>query len=69
MKTCQSLKSVGPCLIILQGGSDDGKKSNPDTISRTRSAEAVLDFAKASQQLRNLTMREAVRPRRAMMRL
>jgi hypothetical protein len=33
----------------LLGGSTEGKKGKPDTVSRTKMVKAILDFAKASQ--------------------
>jgi hypothetical protein len=32
----------------LLGGSTEGKKGKPDTVSRARTVAAVLDFAEAS---------------------
>jgi hypothetical protein len=37
----------------LLGGSTEGKKGKPDTVSRARTVTAVLDFAEASQRLRS----------------
>lgn len=37
----------------LLEGSNEGKKGNPDTISRSKAVQAVLDFAKASQPFRS----------------
>ncbi len=37
----------------LLGGSNQGKKGNPDIISRAKTVNAVLDFAEASQRFRS----------------
>ncbi|KAF7136975.1 hypothetical protein CNMCM5793_006679 [Aspergillus hiratsukae] len=37
----------------LLGGSTEGKKGKPDTVSRARTVMAVLDFAEASQRFRS----------------
>ncbi|CEJ62918.1 hypothetical protein PMG11_11403 [Penicillium brasilianum] len=37
----------------LLGGSNEGEKGKPDTVSRTRTVQAVLDFAEASQRFRS----------------
>ncbi|KAF7118717.1 hypothetical protein CNMCM5793_008337 [Aspergillus hiratsukae] len=37
----------------LLGGSTEGKKGKPDTVSRARTVAAVLDFAEASQRFRS----------------
>lgn len=36
----------------LLGGSNEGEKGNPDTASRAKTVQAVLDFAEASQRFR-----------------
>ena len=36
----------------LLGGSNEGKKGKPDTVSRAKTVQAVLDFAEASQRFR-----------------
>jgi len=37
----------------LLGGSTEGKRGKPDTVSRARTVNAVLDFAEASQRFRS----------------
>ena len=37
----------------LLGGSREGEKGKPDTVSRARTVKAVLDFAEASQRFRS----------------
>jgi hypothetical protein len=37
----------------LLGGSTEGKKGKPDTVSRAKTVKAVLDFAEASQRFRS----------------
>jgi hypothetical protein len=37
----------------LLGGSTDGKRGKPDSVSRARTVKAVLDFAEASQRFKN----------------
>ena len=37
----------------LLGGSKEGEKGKPDTVSRAKTVNAVLDFAKASQRFRS----------------
>ena len=37
----------------LLGGSKQGEKGKPDTVSRARTVQAVLDFAEASQRFRS----------------
>ena len=37
----------------LLGGSNEGKKGKPDTVSRAKTVKAVLDFAEASQRFRS----------------
>ena len=37
----------------LLGGSKQGEKGKPDTVSRAKKAQAVLDFAEASQRFRS----------------
>ena len=37
----------------LLGGSTEGERGNPDTVSRAKTVEAVLDFAEASQRFRS----------------
>jgi ribonuclease HI len=37
----------------LLGGSKEGEKGKPDTVSRARTVKAVLDFAEASQRFRS----------------
>jgi hypothetical protein len=37
----------------LLGGSKQGEKGKPDTVSRARTVNAVLDFAEASQRFRS----------------
>jgi hypothetical protein len=37
----------------LLGGSEQGEKGKPDTVSRARTVKAVLDFAEASQRFRS----------------
>ena len=37
----------------LLGGSTEGKKGKPDTVSRARTVNAVLDFAEASQRFQS----------------
>ncbi|CRL26884.1 unnamed protein product [Penicillium camemberti] len=37
----------------LLGGSTEGKKGKPDTVSRAKTVNAVLDFAEASQRFRS----------------
>ncbi|KAJ5183270.1 hypothetical protein N7492_000886 [Penicillium capsulatum] len=37
----------------LLGGSKEGEKGRPDTVSRARTVKAVLDFAEASQRFRS----------------
>jgi ribonuclease HI len=49
-------KEVGDafnCVSSLLGGSSEGRKGKPDTVSRTRTVNAVLDFAEASQRFRS----------------
>jgi hypothetical protein len=41
----------------LLGGSNEGEKGKPDTVSRARTVNAVLDFAEASQQFRSRAAR------------
>ena len=36
----------------LLGGSNNGEKGKPDTVSRAKTVQAVLDFAEASQLFR-----------------
>ena len=45
----EALNSVSSLL----GGSTEGKKGKPDTVSRARTVNAVLDFAEASQRFRS----------------
>ncbi|GAA3296697.1 hypothetical protein GCM10020218_080510 [Dactylosporangium vinaceum] len=45
-KVGDTLNSVSSLL----GGSKEGEKGKPDTVSRTKSVQAVLDFAEASQR-------------------
>lgn len=37
----------------LLGGSKEGEKGKPDTVSRARTVKSVLDFAEASQRFRS----------------
>ncbi|OQD74003.1 hypothetical protein PENANT_c189G02360 [Penicillium antarcticum] len=37
----------------LLGGSTEGERGNPDTVSRARTVKAVLDFAEASQRFQS----------------
>ncbi|KAJ5876201.1 uncharacterized protein N7529_001785 [Penicillium soppii] len=37
----------------LPGGLTEGERGNPDTVSRVRTVQAVLDFAEASQRFRS----------------
>jgi hypothetical protein len=37
----------------LLGGSNQGKKGNPDTVLQARTVNAVLDFAEVSQRFRS----------------
>jgi ribonuclease HI len=37
----------------LLGGSDEGEKGKPDIVSRTKTVQAVLDFAEASQRFQS----------------
>jgi hypothetical protein len=37
----------------LLGGSKQGEKGKPDTVSRAKTVQAVLDFAEASQRFRS----------------
>ncbi|OQD77995.1 hypothetical protein PENANT_c064G04783 [Penicillium antarcticum] len=37
----------------LLGGSNEGDKGKPDTVSRAKTVQAVLDFAEASQRFRS----------------
>ncbi|OQE48141.1 hypothetical protein PENNAL_c0579G06940, partial [Penicillium nalgiovense] len=37
----------------LLGGSKEGEKGKPDTVSRAKTVQAVLDFAEASQRFRS----------------
>jgi hypothetical protein len=37
----------------LLGGSNQGEKGNPDTVSRAKTVQAVLNFAEASQRFRS----------------
>ena len=37
----------------LLGGSNEGEKGKPDTVSRAKTVQAVLDFAEASQRFRS----------------
>jgi hypothetical protein len=37
----------------LLGGSNEGEKGKPDIVSRTKTVQAVLDFAEASQRFRS----------------
>jgi hypothetical protein len=41
----------------LLGGSNEGEKCIPDTISRAKTVNAVLDFAEASQRFRSCALR------------
>ncbi|KAG2000897.1 hypothetical protein GB937_010720 [Aspergillus fischeri] len=41
----------------LLGGSTEGKKGKPDTVSRAKTVKAVLDFAEASQRFWSRTPR------------
>jgi hypothetical protein len=34
----------------LLGGSNEGEKGKPDTVSRSKAIQAVLDFAEASRR-------------------
>ncbi|KAJ6016452.1 reverse transcriptase [Penicillium herquei] len=45
-KTGDALHSVSSLL----GGSNEGEKGEPDTVSRAKTVQAVLDFAEASQR-------------------
>jgi hypothetical protein len=40
----------------LLGGSKQGERGKPDTVSRARTVNAVLDFAEASQRFRGRTL-------------
>jgi hypothetical protein len=40
-------------VLSLLGGSTDGKRGKPDTVSRARTVQAVLDFAEASQRFQS----------------
>ncbi|KAJ5706555.1 hypothetical protein N7488_006356 [Penicillium malachiteum] len=49
-------KKVGDALSSmpsLLGGSNEGEKGKPDTVSRAKTVQAVLDFAEASQRFRS----------------
>ncbi|KAJ5138858.1 uncharacterized protein N7515_003706 [Penicillium bovifimosum] len=49
-------RNVGDALnsvSSLLGGSNEGEKGNPDTASRAKTVQAVLDFAEASQRFRS----------------
>jgi ribonuclease HI len=49
-------KEVGDTLnsvSSLLGGSNEGEKGKPDTVSRAKTVNAVLDFAEASQRFRS----------------
>ena len=37
----------------LQGGSTEGERGKPDTVSRAKTVTAILDFVEASQRLRS----------------
>ncbi|OQE68826.1 hypothetical protein PENNAL_c0145G05853 [Penicillium nalgiovense] len=37
----------------MLGGSNEGEKGKPDTVSRSKAIQAVLDFAEASQRFRS----------------
>ena len=37
----------------LLGGSNEGERGEPDTVSRAKTVQAVLDFAEASQRFRS----------------
>lgn len=41
----------------LLGGSREGERGKPDSVSRARAVEAVLDFAEASQRFRSRARR------------
>ncbi|CDM38421.1 Probable transposable element [Penicillium roqueforti FM164] len=48
-KVGDALNSVSSLL----GGSNEGEKGKPDTVSRAKTVQAVLDFAEASQRFRS----------------
>jgi hypothetical protein len=65
-------KEVGDAFSSVSrplGGSTEGKKGKPDTISRVKTVKAVLDFAEAShwfgvvRREGSLTMGTAIGPR------
>jgi hypothetical protein len=41
------------CISSLLGGSTEGKKGKPDTVSRAKTINAVLDFAESSHRFRS----------------
>jgi hypothetical protein len=50
------MRKVGDALSSvssLLGGSNAGEKGKPDTVSRAKTVQAVLDFAEASQRFRS----------------
>ena len=48
-KVGDTLSSVSSLL----GGSNEGEKGKPDIISRTKTVQAVLNFAEASQRFQS----------------
>ncbi|CAG8879489.1 unnamed protein product [Penicillium salamii] len=49
MKVGDAFNSISSLL----GGSKEGERGKPDTVSRTKTVNAVLDFAEASQQFQS----------------
>jgi hypothetical protein len=50
MKLLREVGDAFNSVSSLLGGSNQGKKGNPDIISRAKTVNAVLDFAEASQR-------------------
>lgn len=53
MKLRREVGDIFNSISSLLGGSNQGKKGNPDIISRAKTVNAVLDFAEASQRFRS----------------
>ncbi|OQD66262.1 hypothetical protein PENANT_c359G11244, partial [Penicillium antarcticum] len=50
---CGAQETVAHIVSSLLGGSNEGDKGKPDTVSRAKTVQAVLDFAEASQRFRS----------------
>jgi hypothetical protein len=57
MELRREVKDVFNSMSSLLGGSNQGKKGNPNIISQAKTVNAVLDFAEASQRFRSRTPR------------